>query len=154
MNFLHHIPGVGEAIANMTIAQEEATKSYQVMKKDTIDAINKLKELNERKKDPGYVPEGFSVSSKNDRELCDTIQFTQGILSLIDQGRTLPSSIEGPETVNYKDFKKIVDESISNCQTGGKFYKLKVKSKNKTRNSKKYKKYKGKKFRKSKRLGK
>lgn len=148
---ISHIPVVGELAASYTVAQEQATKSYHDMKNNTITAINTL---NERINNPSSGPIGFGKQTKD--ELCYNIQFTDGVLSLIDQGQTLPASDEGPNSDEYKKFKTLVSNAKVICNIkGGNFYKLKIKSKNKTKKTRNSKKYKGKKlFKKSKRLAK
>lgn len=141
VNSASHIPkqlatiatslGFGSTIAEFKVAEEENAKLYFGLK-------TKIKEKLLEEKDK----QKFSI------QLCDYFKDAKDLISYIEEKSKLRPADETEP--GYEEFKAILDNQDNNKKcgfSGGKFYKLKVKSKNKTRKSKKYK---GKKFRKSK----
>ena len=127
---------------------EQFTESYHLMKKKAIDGMNAIKK-------------GICENEEDRMRICSQIDFTRDMMSNIKHFGQYPSN-EGKDSDAFKAFDTLLEEfKLTPCSRtgrsmeqrekskciGGKFYKLKVKSKNKS------KKYKGKKlFRKSKKL--
>ena len=144
------MPGVTNFLISYKIDQENASQSYDSIKNQAIKAIEAIKYIINNP----HVKGGFGIKTID--QWCEDIRFAKSMISNINQGRTLPALGEGPESVEYQEFEKLLEDFDAKCGfKGGKIYKLKGRSKkqNKTKISKKYK-GKSKTFKKSKRLGK
>ena len=151
------IPGVTEAIVEYKIHQQNATEVYHSVKNLALRAIIEIENI----KNNPHIKVGFGIKTID--QWCQDIRFAKMMIINIDQGRTLPALHEGPNSVKYKEFAKLMDNYALNVVCGfikvkgGKNYKLKgTRNSNIQHQSRISKKYKSKKiFRKSKkRLGK